>query len=270
MGWSRTTLGIGVAGLAAGNARMINGLELPDRFRRRLGDVTGRGVVIGIVDSGFSHWGLVPRTSILPELAPTPDTTAKAARVAVDDRLGHGTACLTTAYRVAPGATFRSIRLFLEELHATPDALCWAIEAAESTGCRIVNLSLRVELGDWAERVYTACAHAREAGLILVAASHGERLVSLPAWFDNVLSVASGPQLDPFEFFALPEGPIDIRASCGIAGRITTADGEFTAKSIPSYSAPLISGIVALILERYPEARLEEVREILRELATTV
>ena len=249
--------------------RMISGLALPDRFRRRLGDVTGRGVTIGIVDSGFSHRGLVPRTSILPELAPLPpDTTAKHTRAAGDDRLGHGTACLTTAYRVAPGATFRSIRLFVEELHATPDALCRAIEAAEVTGCRIVNLSLRVELGDWAERVYAACERARDAGLILVAASHGERLVSLPAWFDNVLSVASGPQLDPFEFFALPEGPIDIRASCGIAGRITTADGEFTAKSIPSYSAPLVSGIVALILERYQEARLDEVREILRELAT--
>lgn len=250
---------------------MISGIAPPDRFRRRLGDVTGRGVTIGIVDSGFSHRGLIPDGSVLPErdLLP-PDTTTKAAHAMGDDRLGHGTACLTTAYRVAPGAAFRSIRLFLEDLHATPDALCRAIDAAEATGCRIVNLSLRVELGDWAERVYTACARAREAGLILVAASHGERMVSLPAWFDNVLSVASGPQLDPFEFFALPEGPIDIRASCGIAGRIITADGEFAVKSVPSYSAPLIAGIVALVLERYPGARLDEVRDILRDLATPI
>lgn len=248
---------------------MITGLTLPARFRRRLGDVTGRGVTIGIVDSGFSHRGLVPREAILPELVPLPpETIGDPTRADEEDRLGHGTACLTTAYRVAPGATFRSIRLFVEELHSSPDALCRAIEAAEATRCRVVNLSLRVELGDWSERVYTACERARDAGLILVAASHGERMVSLPAWFDNVLSVASGSQLDPFEFFALQEGPIDFRASCGIAGRITTADGEFTAKSIPSYSAPIISGIVALILERYREASLDQVREILRELAT--
>lgn len=250
-------------------ATALEPLVPPDRFRGRLGDVSGRGVTIGIVDSGFAHHGLVPDDAILPEHDIHAPVGAGRDRLTGGDRLGHGTACLTTAYRLAPLASFRSVRLFAEDLQSTPDELCAAIDAAASSGCRVVNLSLRVEVGGWAERVYVACERARAHGMILVAASHGERVVSLPAWFDNVLSVAAGSQADPFEFQVLPDGPIDIVAAAGIGGRIVTADGDFAAGKVPSYAAPVMSGIIALVLERYPNADLPAVRDVLRELAET-
>jgi len=116
---------------------MLGSLMLPDRFRIRLGEATGRGVVIGVVDSGFNHRGLIPDSSVLGEceLQLPAKSSEQTDRNPGDDRLGHGTACLTTAYRVAPGAAFRSIRLFLDDLRATADMLCRAIEAAEATAC---------------------------------------------------------------------------------------------------------------------------------------
>src|SRR6185503_153368 len=99
-----------------------------------------------------------------------------------------------------------------------------------------------------------------------VAASRVGALPSLPAWFDNTLSVTSGTFPTVCDFAYSHEGPVEIVASSGIANGVPWL-GNWTRKvSSPSYSAPVVTGIVALIRQRYPQATLTDVRTVLEEL----
>jgi hypothetical protein len=67
--------------------------EPPPRFRELLGNATGRGIRIGVIDTGWDRAVADPR--VLPGVGLTdPDDDFALLRTDDDnDRLGHGTAC---------------------------------------------------------------------------------------------------------------------------------------------------------------------------------
>ena len=183
-------------------------------------------------------------------------------RADATDRVGHGTACITLAYRVAPGAAYCPVRVFEDRLETSVAALRGAVLWAVERGFDVVNLSLGTALEEAVLPLYEACERARDAGTVVVAASDpaGER--RYPAIFENVVSVGTGPFADPFDYEFRPGNAVECLA-CGPEQETVWLGGEARRVRGSSYAAPNVTGLVALFRERHPRAPLDEVREFL-------
>ena len=238
----------------------------PPRIRDLLGDATGRGVRIGVIDTGWDRT-LADRRILRGVGLTDPDDDFALLRTDDDrDRLGHGTACADLVLRLAPAATIVPIRVFGGQLETSPAALRAGIDWAAEQSISLVNLSLGTALEHERAPLLAACERARRGGMLIVAAAPNGGPATFPAAFDQVIGVAAGDFPSPWEFRHRP-GAV---AECTAAGRnqrLRWLGGGEEVMSGSSFAAPHITGIVALILERHPRATLEEVRGWLGRLA---
>ncbi|HEY0155020.1 MAG TPA: S8 family serine peptidase [Longimicrobium sp.] len=240
--------------------------EPPPRIRELLGDATGRGVRVGVIDTGWDRTLADPR--ILPGVGLTdPDNDFALLRTDDDhDRLGHGTACADLILRLAPAATIVPIRVFGSQLETSPAALRAAIDWAAEQSIPLVNLSLGTRLDHERAPLLAACERARRAGMLIVASSPAAGPATYPAAFDDVIGVDAGDFPSPWDFSYRPGAVVECTAA-GKDQRLRWRGGVEEVMSGPSFAAPHITGIVALILERHPGAGVEEVRQVLGRLA---
>ena len=240
--------------------------EPPPRIRELLGDATGRGVRIGVIDSGWDRTIADPR--VLPGVGLTdPDDDFALLRTDDDhDRLGHGTACADLILRLAPAAAIVPIRVFGSQLETSPAALRAGIDWAAEQSIPLVNLSLGTTLEHERAPLLAACERARRGGMLIVASSPSAGRATYPAAFDDVIGVDAGDFPSPWDFRYRPGAVVECTAA-GKDQRLRWLGGREEVMSGPSFAAPHITGIVALILERYPGAGLEEVREMLGRVA---
>ena len=240
--------------------------EPPPRIRELLGEATGRGVRVGVIDTGWDRTLADPR--VLPGVGLTdPDNDFALLRTDDDhDRLGHGTACADLILRLAPAATIVPIRVFGSQLETSPAALRAGIDWAAEQSIPLVNLSLGTTLEHERAPLLAACARARRGGMLIVASSPNAGPATYPAAFDDVIGVDAGDFPSPWDFRHRPGAMVECTAA-GKDQRLRWLGGGEEVMSGPSFAAPHITGIVALILERHPGAGLEEVREVLRRLA---
>ena len=211
---------------------------------------TGRGVSIAVIDSGAhpNHPHLGPLSA---GIALTPDGTPHGDLV---DRLGHGTAVTAAIQEKAPGARIHVVRVFHDELATSARTLAKAIEWAGERGCRLANLSLGTPRQSRIEQLQPAVERAARLGTLVIAAySHeGER------WLPGSLPAALGICLD----WDLPRNAVRLGRRDG--RRVLYASGY--PRPIPgvspernlsgiSFAVANATGIVALALEPFPEAR---------------
>ncbi|MYE34821.1 S8 family serine peptidase [Candidatus Palauibacter polyketidifaciens] len=211
---------------------------------------TGRGVSIAVIDSG-AHPGHPHLGLLAGGIALTPDGRE---HDDLTDRLGHGTAVTAAIQEKAPGARVRVVRVFHEELATSARTLAKAIDWAGERGCQLANLSLGTPRRSRIEMLQPAVEHAARAGTLVIAAySHeGER------WLPGSLPGALGVCLD----WDLPRHRVRIGRRDG--RRVLYASGY--PRPIPgvpptrnlngiSFAVANATGIVALALELFPEAR---------------
>ena len=223
-----------------------------------LDGLDGTGVKVAVVDSGIrlDH----PRVPLpaggvaigVPPQASGPGSEEYA------DPVGHGTACAGIIHRMAPGAQLYAVRVLAEDLTATEDALAAAVEWAVAHGMDVVNLSLGTTQIQ-AERLVAACARAARAGLILVAAHHRTGHRSLPAACPEVISVAAGTGLGDREYVWTGQADPEVLAR-GDQQRLCWVHPDYVLLDGPSFAAPRITGLVALIRQRLPGAPVKHVR----------
>lgn len=233
-----------------------------------LDGATGRGVRVGVIDSGWDRTLADPR--ILPGVGLVDPDNAFAPLHSGDDhdRLGHGTACADLVLRHAPTASIVPIRVFGGELETSPGSLVTGIEWAAEQRLPLINLSLGTVLESAREPLLAACRRAAEAGtLIVAAAAPRPGTAAYPAVFDEVIGVDAGNFPSPWHFHYHAGAAIECTAS-GREQRLRWLGGAEEVMSGTSFAAPHITGIVALILERHPGASLAEVRTMLARLAT--
>lgn len=243
------------------------GLPTPPAWvREELDGATGRGVHVAVIDSGWDRTVDEPR--VLPGVSfVDPEDDFALARGDDDqDHLGHGTACADLVLRIAPDARVVPVKVFGRVLETSPGtlhaALVWALDA----GVRVVNVSLGTRLEATLHPLYAVCEKARRAGIVVVAAGHNANDWSYPAIFENVIGVAAARFGSPYDFRFRPEHAMECEA-WGVDQRVRWIGGEWAVKQGTSFAAPNVAGIVALILERHPEATLDEVREMLARFA---
>lgn len=241
--------------------------EPPAWVAEGLGRPTGKGLLVGVIDSGWDRACDDPRVLPGVGLVDPADDLAMLRTDDDHDRVGHGTACIHQILRIAPDAEVVPIRVFGKDLETSPGTLQAGILYAIERGVNVVNLSLGTTLEGTLHPLYAACEKARRQGIIIVAAGHNSRDWSYPAIFENVIGVSAGRFGSAYDFRYLPDEAMECQA-WGVEQPVVWLRGEQQIKHGTSFAAPNITGIVCLLLERHPGATLEQVRDLLAEHAT--
>jgi subtilisin family serine protease len=242
-------------------------IAAPAQFRAVLGGATGRGVRVGVIDTGWDRSLADPR--VLPGagfVGPESDFTL-APSGDDHDRLGHGTACADLVLRMAPQAEIVPIRVFGGRLETSPEVLAAALEWAADRALPLVSLSLGTTLERARAPLLAACDRAVRAGAIIVATAPDRAAPPYPAAFPQVIGVDADRFPSPWHFRYRPGDAVECTAA-GHEQRLRWLGGREEVRSGSSFATPHIAGIVALVLERHPGASLARIREILARLAS--
>lgn len=198
-----------------------------------------------------------------------PDAQLAFAGANLPPYFGHGTMVAGLIRLVAPGAEIVPIRVFDGNGTAHAVDIVRAIYWATDQGVDVINMSFSLAESSPALRKAVQYAEARGVVLVAAAGNQGDRARVFPAAFPEVLGVAAQSNLAdgslaPFSNYGPSVAEI---AAPGSALITTFPGGLFAASWGTSFSAPLVSGSAALLLER-PTASGQTSREIEQELMT--
>ncbi len=261
----------------------------------------GNGVVIGVFDSGFNNANNIEGFSHLfseNKILKTWDFVAAHDNVFDDD--GHGTnvlSCMAANIEnrftgTAPEASFLLFRTedARTEFRIEEDNWVAAAEMADSLGVDIINSSLGYsdfddpamtytygDMNGHTTRISKGAAMAARKGIIVVnsAGNSGNRAwryITAPADADSILAVGATNDLGSVTGFS-SRGPSadgrvkpDVVAQGGGTTVLSTA-GEVRKSNGTSFSSPVMAGMVACLLQAFPQKSNVELLNIIRESA---
>lgn len=234
------------------------------------GGSTGRGVRVGVVDSGIdaSHpavGGMVRGGVTIVDQSGqiTYDESS------YEDALGHGTACAGIVHSVAPDAELYAIRVMGPSGGGTGAMFAAGLRWALENNLQVLNLSLGTTKRDWIAAFHELTDAAYFKNVVVVTAANNFPQPSIPSLFASVVSVACHEEKDPFVFYYNPSPPVEFGAP-GIEVAVAWQGGGYATMTGNSFAAPHITGIVALILAKHPGLEPFVVKTVLRSTASNV
>ncbi|MBE6679275.1 MAG: hypothetical protein E7598_01990 [Ruminococcaceae bacterium] len=230
----------------------------------------GAGVKIGVIDSGVSYHEDL-NDNVLAGFNYITDTED------VTDNIGHGTfvsgmiAAELNGIGVigaAPRSNIIPLKCFDNGEKTTVSMICRAIyDAVDVYDCDIINMSLGV--GSYSETFEKAINYAADKGVIIVGSvgNYGGTALYYPAAFEKVIGVGSVDDDMNLSSFSQKNESVFVVAP-GRSVISTDNAGGYSSNSGTSFSAPLVSGIVATLISAKEDITLDEVKTILLETAT--
>jgi thermitase len=195
----------------------------------------------------------VPPTYVSSTAAAVVDQSTAAV---VDDQdhaaFGHGTMVAGVIHLTAPRALILPLKAFGPNGSGYTSHIVRAIYRAAREGARVINMSF--SMSSPSNELKHAVDHASAQGAICVASAgnQGQSVAAYPASWNNVIGVASTTNDDRRSSFSNYGSNLVWVAAPG-EGVITTYPfGTYAAAWGTSFSAPLVSGTVALLLDLRP------------------
>ena len=237
-------------------------LRLPEAHKL----VHGANVTIAVIDSGIDarHPELVGAIAdsfdaLGSNEGPHPHGTGIAGAIVAHARLMGS----------APAAKILAIRAFAQGQNGaetTTFVLLKAFDYAAGRGAQIINMSFAGPKDAMVERCIAAAA-ARGIAMIAASGNAGPKSPPLyPAANPNVIAVTATDAQDKL-FFASNRGSYVAVAAPGVDIFLPAPDGKYQITSGTSFSAAYVSGLAALMLERNPALRPDELRALLMKTA---
>ena len=228
---------------------------------------SGKGVTIAVIDSEVDKRHTELQGAISEELdtlavkeAPHSHGTAMAGAIVARDRL----------LGVAPGAKILAVRAFGESnntAEGTTLSILKGIEWAVSQGARVINMSFAGPRDPSLERALKA-AHDKGVVLIAAAGNAGPKSPPLyPGADPNVIAVTA-TDVHGGLFRGANQGPQVSLAAPGVDILAPAPGGSYQMSTGTSIATAHVSGVVALMLERDPTLKPDDVRKILESTAT--
>lgn len=147
-----------------------------------------------------------------------------------------------------------------------------AIALAADLGCKVINLSWG-SVGSYSEfgqEVINYAVLEKNAVVVAAAGNTDMPLNFYPASFDNVLSVGATDPNDEKASWATYSYHIDLMAP-GTGVYTSTNDNSYLVNGQgTSFSAPMVSGTVALLWARYPDLTAQQIMEKVRVTADDI
>jgi subtilisin family serine protease len=208
--------------------------------------------LIGVVDSGVGHDASVAgaRAFRLEE------NGSISAGPLEPDVIGHGSSIAATIAAAAPASRLVVAQVFRGAMTTSPAVVAAALEWLVSNEVRLVNMSFGLARDRGVLR--DACAAARAAGLLLVAASPARGPRAFPAAYPGMIRVSGDARCAPGAVSLLEEDP-PLFGACprSIDDRVQGA----------SAAAAHLTGLVAAWMDDRREASLEDALDHLGSVA---
>ena len=231
---------------------------------------TGAGVRIAIVDSGIDNDHPAIAGAVKGWCEPVEhDGSVEFRDAPHGDSCGHGTACAGIIHGLAPNAELYSVKVLGADMSGTgvrfAAGLHWAIEH----DMHVVNLSLGTTKRDFYAVLHELADSAYFRRVTLVAAANNLPANSYPSLYASVISVACQTDADPWRYCYNPTPPVEFSAP-GIDVRVAWTGGGYVRGTGNSYAAPHITGLVARLLEHWPQLTPFQIKTLLRAAAANV
>jgi len=228
---------------------------------------TGKNVLVAVVDSTIdvNHpdlSGVIAERfdAVGAELAPHPHGTAMAGAIASHKRL----------LGIAPNARLLAIQAFGVQsggAQGTSLAIVKGLNWAVEQGAKVINMSFAGPRDPILEQAIKAL---REKGIILIAAAGNAGPKSPPLFpgaDPNVIAV-SATDADDAVYKNANRGKYVAIAAPGVDILVPAPDGGYQLTTGTSVAAAHVSGVAALLLERNPNLKPDELKRILTSTAT--
>ncbi len=253
---------------------------------------TGRGTVVAVLDGGFNlrHRAIAGNLAALAYDALTGEVVDDVTDLGnqydddhdgvADEAVGHGTFVAGMVLRVAPDARILPIRIRDDEGYGLDEWLVRGLQFAIAQHVDVINLSIESD-AVWNGDLPRMLERASEAGIPVVISAGNNAKKQLPdmAWMAPAIIVGAVDRADrlaPFSNYTDKKpyagGPRMMFApGVDLYGPIGAPDDEADGWwSGTSFSAPLVSGAVALIRQTYPELLPSQIGDLLAASADPV
>jgi subtilisin len=253
-------------------ARIALPMEWPERVTREwaLGDSTGEGVRVCILDSGVENGHPLVgelESAVVISIGEGEETVVSDDREG--DLSGHGTACAGIVRSLAPQCSLSSVRVLGQGFKGSGNVLLAGLRHAVEEGYDLINMSLSTTKKPFAAILHELADSAYFRRTVLVASAHNMPVESYPWKFSSVISVGSHEQEDPLAFFYNPSPPVEFFGR-GVNVEVAWIGGRSLTVSGNSFATPHITGICALILSNHPELTPFQLKNVLYLTATNV
>ena len=243
-------------------------IMIAENIRRQLASGRGRGVSIGILDTGVastlrSMRGIVAshHEVELNEAGEIEITRSGAS----EDSLGHGTACAWILHNLAPRAKLHNVKIIGHSPTGTDRKLVAGLRFAIEQGWDILNVSAGTETSR--EELEDLTRLAANRGTLIIAAkdNHPEK-TGFPASLPSVIGVDMDHFDDPLSFRYFPGRDIEVEAH-GVYVEAPRPSGGMRAYTGTSFACPHVSAIAARLREKAPDMDVAGFRAALSALS---
>jgi len=231
-------------------------------------EATGRGVTVAIIDSGVE----AGHDELKGKVIESVEAKVQGSRVAFEpsdgvDSAGHGTACAGIISRIAPDAEFASIKVLGAGGLGDGQVFLAGLEYAIKKRYKVINLSLGTTKPQFFSPLHDLLDRAYQAGCIVVAAANNLPQPSFPSVFSSsLISVIKSAETDPLRF-GFHYGEVIELTAPGVNVRTAWLDNGHRTLTGNSFACPHITGIVARLLEGYPNLTPFQVKAALYAIA---
>ena len=275
-------LAVGIVSIPAAPAHAADTITAADQAyfsyygfdRARAKGYTGEGVTIAIIDG--------PVDTSVPELKGAKITTKETCTITSSNgswRHGTGVASILVSdvYGVAPGSSLLSYRIpfgtqddqasedcFNNDGYVAKTEPIWVLNQAMNDGAQIINLSASSNDGN--DPMKWTVARAMSSGVILVAAAGNDGFdnddLSLSKWSGVVGVTAISTDGTRQEYSSWGEGVV----TASIGGPVLFRNFDTGANdtvSATSVASPIVTGVLALAKQRWPQATSNQLLQLL-------
>jgi len=229
---------------------------------------TGRGVRVAVVDSGID----TEHPDLKGKVKGSVEAVAEEGHInfrpsTSGDQAGHGTACAGIITSVAPDVDLYSVKVLGPNASGSGDMFLVGLDYAIKEKFKVINLSLGTTKRDYFAPLHDLLDRAYQSGCIVVAAANNLPYPSYPSIFSSgLISVIKRTGGNPFNF-GYRYGQVIELVAPGVEVKTTWPGGGYRQLTGNSFACPYVVGIVALMLEAYPELTPFQVKSILYTIA---
>jgi subtilisin family serine protease len=181
----------------------------------------------------------------------------------VPHAFGHGTMTAGLVHVIAPTAKIMPLKAFNGDGNADLSSIVRAIYYAADHGANVISMSFEIAQSSPALR--NAVTYAQSKGIVLVAAAGNDDFSTpvFPASLPNVFGIGATSNADArstFSNFDPATTCTNVMFAAPGEGVLTTYPGNhYAAGWGTSFSAPLVAGAAALLLQQNPQIQLEDI-----------